>query len=65
MQSAARLLGAAKSIYDAIGSSPSADHDRLASAARVALGDHAFHIAYAEGHALSQEQAIAYALETA
>jgi predicted ATPase/DNA-binding SARP family transcriptional activator len=63
-QRAARLLGAAKSLCDAIGSSPSADHDRLASAARAALGDYAFHVAYAEGHALSQEQAIAYALST-
>jgi predicted ATPase len=61
---AARLLGAAKSLCDAIGSSPSADHDRLTSAARAALGDHAFHLAYAEGHALSLEQAVAYALST-
>ncbi len=57
-QRAARLLGAAKSLYDSIGVSPSADHDRLASTARAALGDHAFPIAYAEGHALSLEQAI-------
>jgi hypothetical protein len=40
-------LGAAKSISDTIGWSVPADHDRLASAARAALGDHAFHLAYA------------------
>jgi tetratricopeptide (TPR) repeat protein len=40
-----------------------ADHDAAIQAARVALGDTAFATAWAEGQAMTLEQAVAYALK--
>ncbi len=63
---AARLWGAAESLRKAIGSRPApaarATRERLMAAARDELGDAAFDAAWAEGQALTLEQAVAEAL---
>jgi tetratricopeptide (TPR) repeat protein len=63
---AARLLGAAKRQRDASGPAASAaaraDSERSVATARAALGEEAFATAWAEGRALSLEEAVAFAL---
>ena len=65
----ARLLGAAESLREAIGTplrpTQRADYAHAVAAARAELGEEAFAAAWAEGQAMSVEQAIAYALEDA
>ncbi len=66
---AARLCGAAAALRDAIGAPlPPLDraaYDRIVDAARAALGDDAFGAAWAAGHVLSLDQAIAEAVPDA
>jgi hypothetical protein len=63
---AARLLGAAESLLEAIGAriwpSNRADYDRIVAAARAGLDDVAFNAAWEEGRAMSPEEAVEYAL---
>ncbi len=63
---AARLFGAAEALRSVIGYrlplADQAEHDRHVSALRTELGDTAFAEAWAEGRAMTLEQAIAYAL---
>jgi predicted ATPase/transcriptional regulator with XRE-family HTH domain len=63
----ARLFGAAEALYPPlrfeISAAERAEHDRSVSAARAALGEESFAAAWAEGRAMTMEQAIAYALE--
>jgi non-specific serine/threonine protein kinase len=65
-QRGARLMGAAEGLLDAIGASwpPNyvAGRERTMAAIRTALGEEAFAAAWAEGRALSLEEAIRYAL---
>jgi predicted ATPase/DNA-binding SARP family transcriptional activator len=65
-QAAARLLGAADSLRVVIGTpvpiEAQADYDRSVAGARDALGEEAFAAAWAEGRAMSLEQAIRAAL---
>jgi predicted ATPase/DNA-binding XRE family transcriptional regulator len=64
---AARLLSAAETLYDTIGlpwPEMRADYDRYVAAVRAQLGEATFAAAWAEGQAMTQEQAIAYALNT-
>jgi non-specific serine/threonine protein kinase len=62
-----RLLGAAEALREATaGVLPAwerADYERCVAAAREALGEAAFAAAWAEGRALSLDEAVAYALE--
>jgi predicted ATPase/class 3 adenylate cyclase/DNA-binding CsgD family transcriptional regulator len=62
---AARLLGAADTLRQRMGAVRlmvfDADHETVVSAVRTALGDTDFDAAWAEGAALSAEEAIAYA----
>ncbi|MFQ5796796.1 MAG: BTAD domain-containing putative transcriptional regulator, partial [Candidatus Bipolaricaulia bacterium] len=65
---AARLFGAAEALREAIGfplpPSYRADYyDRNVAAVRTKLGEEAFAMAWAEGRAMTLEQAIAYALK--
>lgn len=66
-QHAARLLGAADSLFDAHGFDPrpsdTPDIERTRANVRTKLGKAAFEDARAEGEAMSLEEAIAYALE--
>lgn len=63
---AAKLFGAAEALREAIGvpmePSKRAEHDRIVAAVRSALGEDAIAAAWAEGRAMTLEQAIAYAL---
>jgi predicted ATPase/class 3 adenylate cyclase/DNA-binding CsgD family transcriptional regulator len=64
---AARLFGAAQAVRTAGGFTmpPShADYDQGVTEARAALGEEPFMAAWAEGQAMSMEQAIIYALST-
>jgi hypothetical protein len=65
---AVRLLGAAEPICETLGASTpvtdATDYQRTLAEGRAALGEARFATAWAEGRALSLEQAIAYALET-
>ena len=65
-EDAARLLGAGRAAYRAIGATmprPQRDHDeRYAEQIRNALGDQRFTAAYHHGAQLSQQEAIRYAL---
>jgi non-specific serine/threonine protein kinase len=68
-EQAARLLGAAETVRN-ITSAPlapvrRADHDGVVAAVRDALGEAALATAWAEGQAMSPEQAVVYALEDA
>jgi tetratricopeptide (TPR) repeat protein len=64
---AARLFGAAEGLRQAMGTplppAERAEHDRSVAAVRTALGAEPFAAAWAEGRALSLEEACAYALE--
>ena len=64
---AARLMGAAEALHEAlhipVRYCSRADHDRAVAAARAALGEEAFAAAWAEGRAMTLEQAIAFALQ--
>ncbi len=64
---AARLLGAADHLGESIGASlfqtDRADHETSVAAARAALGERAFAAAWAQGRAMTMDEAIAYALE--
>jgi hypothetical protein len=64
---AARLLGAAAEMRAVTGHPPivgsQAIHERNAAAIRAQLGEDGFAAAWAEGRAMTLEQAIAYALE--
>jgi predicted ATPase/class 3 adenylate cyclase len=63
----ARLFGAGESLREAIGArmdaADRADYEPHVAAARAALGDEAFAVAWAEGRAMTLEAAIEYALE--
>ncbi len=65
---AARLWGAAKALRDAIGAPLPpvyhADYDRSVAAVRSSLGEKAFAATWAQGRAMTPEQAIVQALET-
>jgi DNA-binding CsgD family transcriptional regulator len=65
---AARLLGAAAALQDVTGDFlepiDRADFDANAARARAKLGEQAFAAAWAEGRAMSMDQAIAHALES-
>jgi predicted ATPase/class 3 adenylate cyclase len=62
-----RLNAAAQALRDAIGKtvarSRHAEHERELAAARTALGKQAFAAAWAEGRAMTLEQAVAFALD--
>jgi hypothetical protein len=64
---AVRLFGAARAIRDVLGLAPFGDerldHERQLAAARTQLGEGVFDAAWAEGQAMTAEQAIAYALD--
>jgi tetratricopeptide (TPR) repeat protein len=64
---AARLFGAAEALREAIGASWSpispVDHERGVAAVRAALDEATFAAAWAQGRAMSLNQATAYALE--
>jgi predicted ATPase/DNA-binding CsgD family transcriptional regulator len=63
---AVRLFGAAEALRERVGAAPHppwrAEHERWTAAAWVELGEEAFAAGWAEGRALSLDQAIAYAL---
>jgi tetratricopeptide (TPR) repeat protein len=65
---AARLFGAAEGLREALGAPlppvDRAEHDRSVAAVRTALGEEAFTAAWAEGRAMSLDEAVAYALKT-
>jgi non-specific serine/threonine protein kinase len=65
---ATRLFGAAELLCERVGVAPHppwrAEHERHVATARASLGDEAFAAAWAEGRALSLDEAIAYALTT-
>ena len=66
---AARLLGVSAAMREEMGTHLApialADHDHAVNAARAALGKDAFAAAWAEGHAMPLEEAIADALDDA
>jgi predicted ATPase len=63
----ARLFGAAAGIREAMRAplppAERAEHDRSVAAVRTALGEEAFAAAWAEGRAMSLEEAVSHALE--
>jgi hypothetical protein len=65
-RAAGRLFGAAEQMMEELGWSPApighAEYDRHLRAARAELGEQAFEAAWAEGRAMTPEQAAAYAL---
>jgi hypothetical protein len=66
---AARLFGAAEGLFEATGgglaAADQAEHDRYLALAREQLDEAVFGAAWAEGRAMTMEQAVAYALEGA
>jgi tetratricopeptide (TPR) repeat protein len=66
-QAAARLLGASEALLGALGivihAGDQPDHDRNVAAVREQLDEATFDAAWAEGRAMSLEQAVSYALE--
>jgi non-specific serine/threonine protein kinase len=66
---AARLFGAAEELLEATGgglaAADQAEHDRYVALTREQLDESAFGAAWAEGRAMTMEQAVAYALEGA
>jgi tetratricopeptide (TPR) repeat protein len=69
MMRAVRLSGAAEALRNVIGTRMEPDdrvqYERIVAAARTQLGESVFAQAWAEGHAMTLEQAIAYALSEA
>jgi tetratricopeptide (TPR) repeat protein len=67
MERAIRLLGAGAAFCEMLGASPpvadGTTYEATVAAGRAALGEPAFALLWTEGRALSEEQAIAYALE--
>ena len=67
MQRAARLFGAAETLFPVIrfemSAAERAEHDQALAAARAALGEEAYMAAYNEGKKMTFDEAIAYALE--
>jgi hypothetical protein len=67
MERAVRLFGTAAALRDTLSLplSPEnhADHEREVAAARAALGEERFGQAWAEGHAMSLQEAMADALD--
>ncbi len=67
-QRAAHLLGAAESLFESVGARmyghrPGRQlHEKLVAEARSQLGEQAFKAAWDEGHAMTAEQMIEYAL---
>jgi non-specific serine/threonine protein kinase len=65
-QRAARLIGAAERLQEILGWRPSpptqADYDKRKASTRGALTDFVFETAWAEGRAMTLEQAVEYAL---
>jgi predicted ATPase len=65
---AARLLGAAAAVFVDLGTAPpvavAAEYRRTDRGARSALGEEAFAAAWAEGRAMTLDEAIAFALES-
>jgi hypothetical protein len=63
-----RLLGAAEAFCETLGARPpvaiAVEYERTVAVGRAALGEARFAAVWADGRALSLEQAIAYALET-
>jgi hypothetical protein len=64
---AARLFGALEAHRETVGAPPvaaeRAEYHRSVAGARTALGEEAFAAAWAEGRAMTLEQATAYALD--
>jgi len=64
---AARLMGAAEALRQAsqapMGAPDRTDYERFVAAARAKLDEESFAMAWAEGCAMTKEQAVAYALE--
>jgi predicted ATPase/Tfp pilus assembly protein PilF/DNA-binding XRE family transcriptional regulator len=67
LRRATRLFGAAEILYPSLhlemSAAERAEHDQAVAAARAALGEEVFAAAWAEGRAMTKEQAITYALE--
>jgi predicted ATPase/DNA-binding SARP family transcriptional activator len=67
MERAARLIGAAETLYTPLRFEMSAreraEHDEAIASARAALGEEAFAKAWADGQEMTLERAVAYALE--
>ncbi len=65
-EGAARLLGATEALRQAItapmGAADRADYEQSVALAQARLDEHTFAAAWAEGRAMTMEQAIAYAL---
>jgi len=63
----ARLFGAVETLYVPLrfemSAAERAEHDQAVAATRAALGEEAFSAAWAEGQAMTLEEAVAYALE--
>jgi hypothetical protein len=63
---AIRLLGAGEAFCETLGARPPVaireEYERTVSEARAALGEAAFAAAWAEGRAMSLDQAVEYAL---
>jgi hypothetical protein len=66
-EKAARVFGAAEALREAIGAPvppvERPDYDRAVAAARARLGEVAFSSGWAEGRAMTLEQAMSYALK--
>jgi hypothetical protein len=66
-EAGARICGQAARLRDEIGSPPSPlerlNNDRRIASARASIGAAAFDLAWREGHAMTLEQAIEYALQ--
>jgi hypothetical protein len=64
---AIRLLGADEAFCETLGARPPvaepADYQRAVAEGRVALGEAAFLTAWAEGRAMSLDEAVAFALQ--
>ncbi len=67
LRRAARLCGAADALHDlsrfSLSPAERVERDRALAAARAALGEEAFAAVYAEGQAMTMEQAVEYALD--
>jgi hypothetical protein len=67
MERAARLMGAAESLYSPLrfemSAKERAEHDQAIAVARAALGEEAFAAAYQEGSKMTLDKAVTYAKE--